>query len=209
MHEALYHAEFGYYTANIREFGRRGDFTTWPALNEGLGRAIAQWALENRPAPGAGISSRLARDRELGRVDNEGDRLVEPAPLSHRRNFTAPETNPATTPGIDAIWHASVPEALGRSGGRALILSNELVDAFPCRVFKKDPGRLARTRPCASSGGRIVEEWRGPARFPTRPCFRIPGRTVSGVEVQECFQAWLRRMVARMEGRQHAHYRLW
>jgi SAM-dependent MidA family methyltransferase len=139
MHEALYHSAFGYYTAKIREFGRRGDFTTWPALNEGPGRAIARWALENRPAGrwnlievGAG-SGELAASIIRRSVGGTG-------PLPHRRNFTAPETNPAKQLGSNATWHASVPEALTAAGGRALIFSNELVDAFPCRVFKKDPG---------------------------------------------------------------------
>ena len=100
MREALYHREFGYYTANIREFGRRGDFTTWPALDKGLGRAIAGWALQNRPSKRWDLIEIGAGSGELAASILKDDRLVEPAPLPHRRNFAAPEASPARPPGI-------------------------------------------------------------------------------------------------------------
>ena len=34
-------------------------------------------------------------------------------------------------------WVSSLEEALANSGGTALIFSNELADAFPCRIFEK------------------------------------------------------------------------
>jgi SAM-dependent MidA family methyltransferase len=36
-------------------------------------------------------------------------------------------------------WITSLPDALKQTGGKALIFSNELVDAFPCRLFEKNP----------------------------------------------------------------------
>jgi SAM-dependent MidA family methyltransferase len=190
MHEALYHTEFGYYTANIREFGRRGDFTTWPALNEGLGRAIARWALENRPSRrwdlieiGAG-SGELAASilKTIGRWSRPRYHIVEISPplrqIQQRRL------------GSSAIWDASVPEALAASRGTALILSNELVDAFPCRVFKKCPDGW-RELALRLEGGRIMEEW--VARpLPDSTAFSHPWPDGQRLEVQESFRLWRR-----------------
>jgi SAM-dependent MidA family methyltransferase len=47
MKEALYHPEFGYYTAHIRDVGPRGDFSTSATRGEELGTAIARW-IEDR-----------------------------------------------------------------------------------------------------------------------------------------------------------------
>ena len=204
MHEALYHTEFGYYTANIREFGRRGDFTTWPALNEGLGRAIARWALENRPSRrwdlieiGAG-SGELAASilKTIGRWSRPRYHIVEISPplrqIQQRRL------------GSSAIWDASVPEALAASRGTALILSNELVDAFPCRVFKKCPDgwrELAlRLEGRAHYGGVGCP----PASRFDRVFASLAGRTAAGSAGE--FSVVAARMAARMAGRQHAHY---
>ena len=158
MHEALYHTDFGYYTANIREFGRRGDFTTWPAFNEGLGQAIAQWALRNR-APGrwslleiGGGTGELAQlvIRAIGWWSRPRYHIVEVSPRlirAQRKRL-----------GSAAIWHRSVSEALAATDGTALIVSNELVDAFPCRVFRKEPAGW-RELALRLDGGRIAEEW--------------------------------------------------
>ncbi len=189
MHEALYHSEFGYYTANIREFGRRGDFTTWPALDKGLGRAIARWALENRPSKrwdlieiGAG-SGELATSilKTIGWWNRPRYHIVEISPrlrqVQKRRL------------GSSAIWHASVPEALEPSGGTALILSNELVDAFPCRVFEKRPDGW-RELALRLDDGRIMEEWVF-RPLPESTVFLHPWPDGQRVEVQESLQVWL------------------
>ena len=185
MREALYHREFGYYTANIREFGRRGDFTTWPALDKGLGRAIAGWALQNRPSKrwdlieiGAG-SGELAASilKTIGWWNRPRYHIVEISPRLRQVQ--------QGRLGSRANWHASVPEALAACGGTALILSNELVDAFPCRVFEKRPDgwrELAlRLEEGASRRSGLS------ARFPTRPHSCIPGRMASGSKCRRVF----------------------
>jgi SAM-dependent MidA family methyltransferase len=190
MQEALYHSEFGYYTANIREFGRRGDFTTWPALNDALGRAVARWALENRPAGrwnlievGAG-SGELAASimRTIGWWNRPRYHVVEIS--SRLRQIQQKHL------GSNATLHASVPEALAASGGTALIFSNELADAFPCRVFKKGPAGW-RELALRIEGGHIVEEWLA-RPLPDSTAFLHPWPDGQRVEVQESFRVWLR-----------------
>jgi SAM-dependent MidA family methyltransferase len=41
MREALYHPEFGYYTARIRDVGARGDFSTFATLGNSLAQFLA------------------------------------------------------------------------------------------------------------------------------------------------------------------------
>jgi SAM-dependent MidA family methyltransferase len=190
MHEALYHYEFGYYTANIREFGRRGDFTTWPALNQSLGRAIGRWALQTKPSGawnlievGAGSGELAASVMEtIGWWNRPRYHIVEVSPHLKRAQ--------QKRLGSRVLWHASVSEALAASGGTAVIFSNELVDAFPCRIFKlhRDGWRELALR---VEGNRALEEWLI-RPLPDSTVFSHPWPEGQQVEVQESFSLWLR-----------------
>jgi SAM-dependent MidA family methyltransferase len=143
MREALYHPTLGYYTVHIADVGRQGDFSTSATLDQGLGTAIAAWirkrakALEWRRIPvievGAG-SGHLARTilRHLGWLGRlrASYTIVEASPILKRRQQDLLR-------GRRVVWVDSMEQALKRSRGRALIFSNELVDAFPCRLFEK------------------------------------------------------------------------
>ena len=145
MQEALYHPDLGYYSANIRDIGKKGDFSTSATLDEKLGKAIATWISKRsrewgwRRVPvieiGAGNGS-LCRS-VLRHLD---------WPLRWRVDYTIHETSPILKQQQQCLlkwkgvrWALSMSEALERSKGRALIFSNELVDAFPCRIFKRAP----------------------------------------------------------------------
>ena len=141
MQEALYHPRFGYYSAHIKDVGREGDFSTSATLDEGLGAGIASWI-------------RL-RSRELGWRDipvievGAGNGALARSVLGHlgwrkrwQTNYMIHETSPILRErqkrnlrwkGVR--WIDSLPQTLGRLHGRALIFSNELVDAFPCRLY--------------------------------------------------------------------------
>ena len=145
MQEALYHPNLGYYSANIRDIGKKGDFSTSATLDEKLGKAIATWISKRsrewgwRRVPvieiGAGNGS-LCRS-VLRHLD---------WPLRWRVDYTIHETSPILRKQQQCLlkwkgvrWASSMSEALERSKGRALIFSNELVDAFPCRLFRRAP----------------------------------------------------------------------
>ena len=143
MQEALYHPRFGYYSAHIKDVGREGDFSTSATLDEGLGAAIASWI-------------RL-RSRELGWRDipvievGAGNGALARSVLGHlgwktrwQTNYMIHETSPLLRErqkrnlrwkGVR--WIDSLPQTLDSLKGRALIFSNELVDAFPCRLFMR------------------------------------------------------------------------
>ena len=146
MQEALYHPKFGYYSAHIRDVGVGGDFSTAATLDQGLGVAIAAWIprrakeLHWRRIPvieiGAG-SGALARSvlRNLDWKTRLSVRYMihETSPVLRRQQekFLSWE-------GVK--WITSLEGVLTRSRGKALIFSNELADAFPCRVFEQKSG---------------------------------------------------------------------
>jgi SAM-dependent MidA family methyltransferase len=190
MREALYHEKFGYYTANIREFGRRGDFTTWPIISESLGVAVARWILQNK-------SSDRAEVIEIGGGNGELAASVIKAigwwkkPRYHLVEISSclQEVQQRRL-GSKAVWHASVWEALEVCGGAAIVISNELVDAFPCRVFKKS-GDNWRELALRVEDEAAVEEWI-PTALPISTVFLESWPVGQRVEVHESFRVWLR-----------------
>lgn len=135
MAVALYHPDIGYYTKNIRTVGGRGDFSTWPSLDGSLAMGIAGWLAEQPKRHvievGAG-TGRLASDvlRALGwrRRWRTTLHIVEVSQVLRAQQER-------TLRGQRVRWHKDMAEALMACGGVADIYSNELPDAFPCRVF--------------------------------------------------------------------------
>lgn len=141
MAAALYDPETGYYTRRIREVGWRGDFATAATLSQALGRAIAHWAWAERS--GNGGRWHLV---EVGAGSGEMARtILETLGWWRRRSLryhivevSAPlREHQQARLGSRAVWHSGIAEALLACGGEALIISNELVDAFPCRLVER------------------------------------------------------------------------
>lgn len=186
MQEALYHETFGYYSANIRGIGKRGDFTTWPQRHQNLGRAIARWARSHRPGnliEIGGGSGELAAAvmRGLGWWGRPRYHIVEVSrPLREAQQKLL---------GRKALWHAAIDEALATAGGEAVIFSNELVDAFPCRIFEKhSPGW--RELALRIEQGQIVETWID-SSLPVSTCFAHDWPDGQRIEVHESYRRWL------------------
>ena len=143
MREALYHPNLGYYSAKIADVGPKGDFSTSATLGNQLGAAIAGWILKKVHEAGW----RTIPILEVG----AGNGSLAKTVLNHlgwknriRIRYSIVETSPVLIAHQKKAlrfrrvrWHSSVSEALQQSSGRALIFSNELVDAFPCRLFEK------------------------------------------------------------------------
>ncbi len=149
MEAALYDPTHGYYSARLAELGGpRGDFATAATLSEGLGRALAAWVKEQlarfpdrRPVAlieiggGNGLLA-AAILRSLGWRHRRRVRyhLVERSPLLRERQ--GQRLGRSIT-----AWHDTPASALAACGGRALILSNELIDAFPAKWLCYEGGR--------------------------------------------------------------------
>ncbi|MDX6766546.1 MAG: SAM-dependent methyltransferase [Candidatus Methylacidiphilales bacterium] len=200
MNEALHAPGAGYYARHIGSVGERGDFSTSATLDRTLARGIACWlraraallkpqgriaVIEVGPGDGA-----LARGilRALPwwfrwRVDLH---LVETSDSLRKVQQT-------TLRGRRVRWHTNMADALAQTGGRALIYSNELVDAFPCRSFILRAGTWLEIAVAESPSGNIRECESGPGS--DVPCGG--GAWLSGlregqrIEIHQAYQRWL------------------
>lgn len=144
MADALHHPEVGYYARHVRPPGRRGDFSTAPSLGMGLGEAIAAWALEERARLSQSGTWHLV---EIGAGGGQlAGQILRSLGWWHRLRlrFHIVETStPLRARQAEALrryrveWHTDPREALESCGGSAILFSNELVDAFPCRIVER------------------------------------------------------------------------
>jgi len=185
MREALYHETFGYYSATIRAVGTRGDFTTWPQQSQNLGHAIARWARTHRPKHlievGAGSGELAAAVlRGLGWWGRPRYHIVEISrPLREAQQKLL---------GRKAEWHATIQDALAACQGDAVIISNELVDAFPCRIFEKQPAGW-RELALRIENGKVLETWIE-SPLPESTAFAHAWPDGQRVEVAESYHHW-------------------
>lgn len=189
MEAALYHPEFGYYTRRIRTVGARGDFSTWPGMDSSLARAVAAW-LRARPqrhvievGAGAGrLAAEVLRHLGWGMRLRTAYHIVEISPVLRGEQQEALR-------GRRIFWHESMADALCASGGEADIYSNELPDAFPCRVFVRHAGSWMELalRIEGSSASEVLR----PGDLPSSSAFQGDLPHGSRVEVHESYRKWL------------------
>lgn len=193
MAHALHDPEKGYYAREITGIGHRGDFTTAPMLSDAPARAIAAWAshamketgcrhlIEIGPGEGklaAGVLSHLSWFQRL----KTRLHLVEtskPLAALQRGNL-----------GKKASYHTSIHEALAECNGNAVIYSNELVDAFPVRRFKKAGQEWKEIAVHFTEDGSPVESLLE-SPLPRSSSFSIPHPADQCIEVHESYQKWL------------------
>ena len=195
MAYALYNSEIGYYSTRVSDVGKNGDFSTTATLSNILSRALVSryWALcrsHGYQYPvieiGGGDGS-LARNIKcaLGfwkslRVEYY---LVETSqPLRERQRAKAGRF----------IHHAATPgEALEQCGGRAFIISNELVDAFPARIFIRGD-REWEELGLALKEGRLFPEARSvlAENLPDSTLWEGDFPLRQQVEIHESFRDW-------------------
>lgn len=202
MEAALFDDEHGYYSKNIRTVGRRGDFSTSPSLDPALAKAIAGWLRQRwreKPQPpknlievGAGDGSLAEQTaRALGWAGRHGLRyhIVETSPPLRAQQ------QERLGGGRRFRWHGSMPEALAACAGRASIISNELVDAFPATLLQwaSTPPRWRQVS-LDHDGERWTDE-------PGQPVSSPPGSSLAGavefadgqrIERHDSYFEWLR-----------------
>lgn len=146
MELALYHPDAGYYGAGRARFGEGGDFDTAPETSALFGRALAGQCAEVLAAcsgsdivefgPGSG---RLA-EVVLGELKDAGKLpqrylLVEPAPglraLQQQRLAKAHPDLAEHLEWVDRLTHERI---------RGVLVANEVLDALPCKCFRRAQG---------------------------------------------------------------------
>ena len=194
MRRALHDPRHGYYARRIRGVGRRGDFTTAPMLSEELARGIAAWAAR------AMLETGCRNLIEIG----PGEGKLATAVLKHLpwrlRWSTRLHLVESSAPlaeiqkehlGRRARWHDSPAAALAACNGRAVIFSNELVDAFPVRLFEKHSDGWREIAVTFDAAGTVTESSFPPALLPPSSGFSAKHSEGQRIEVHDSYRAWL------------------
>jgi SAM-dependent MidA family methyltransferase len=200
MQLALYDPKAGYYTAHVVRVGRGGDFSTSATLSDSLGSAIAAWV----KVEAAQLRFRRPQLIELGAGDGSLARAVLRR-LGWRARFSVRyhiveistklrEVQRERLRGYGVLWHPDAETAVAAAGGKALLFSNEFVDAFPCRRFVRGDHGWREIFFCYENGtwyersfdvadlpdSSALNEWTPPPEEGQR------------VEVHESYGRWLR-----------------
>jgi SAM-dependent MidA family methyltransferase len=193
MQRCLHDPERGYYSKNIRAIGQRGDFTTAPQLSDAPAKAIAAWASQAmrfhqtrnliEVGPGMGtLSKQILRHLPLTHRFTTKLHLVDSSStlLNHQKNTLRKR----------ASFHTTIHEALTSCGGNAVIFSNELVDAFPVRLFQKTQTNWQEIA-LIHSNRQTQEILIDPVSLPESSIFKCNLTIGQRVEVHESYQKWL------------------
>jgi SAM-dependent MidA family methyltransferase len=189
MARALHDPVRGYYARNIRGIGARGDFTTAPQLSEAPAKAIAAWIA--RALRGTKTRDVIEIGPGLGSLTAQVIRRLPPL-LRLRARFHLVEASPALASrqrellGNKVSHHATILRALEACSGEAVIFSNELVDAFPARVFRKSEGTWREV--ALHNSSQILLP---PATLPPSSVFDIDFPEGQTVEVHDSYRLWL------------------
>ena len=146
MELALYHPQEGYYGAGRARFGEGGDFDTAAETSALFGRALAGQCAEVLAAcpdgeivelgPGSGRLAEVVLG-ELKEADKLPQRylLVEPAPgLRAVQQERLGSTHP------DLVERLEWADRLTHERIRGMIIANEVLDALPCKCFRRAQG---------------------------------------------------------------------
>jgi len=142
MQHALHDPTTGYYARNIQTVGASGDFSTTATLSNLLGKAIAHHAVKWHRQFKAPLNL-----IEIGGGDGSlAESVIQSLPPVKRWkcNYHLVESSLSLTKkqqeskklSKKITWHSEIQDALENCNGVAFIFSNELVDAFPVRVFQ-------------------------------------------------------------------------
>lgn len=188
MEVALYHPAQGYYSSRIKSVGSRGDFTTTSQLSPLLARAIAQQFIQSdlrhliEVGPGTGDLAR-AIWKELSFLQKRRTQmhLVEVStPLRTLQKQALPKVH----------HHTTIQTALEACSGEAFIYSNELVDAFPVRVFRKGNDGWSELF-LSGSKGELKEEFQPVSELPHSTQFAGVHPLGQRIEIHESYRRWL------------------
>jgi SAM-dependent MidA family methyltransferase len=188
MELALYDPVHGYYSVRMKTIGRSGDFSTAATLDDSLGRALANWIRAEAEA----LRLRHPIVIELGAGTGQLARSILKGfrPWQKPRYFVVDIQT--RNPRLRRTKRFNlVQEALNAANGTAIVFSNELVDAFPCR-------RLVRTESgwdeiwITLQEGRWIERTM-PAQVDTQSSSLSPSFAIGQVvEIHESYYSWLK-----------------
>lgn len=168
---SLYHPGGGLYRTRLPSLGRDAHYTTCARIDDSMGLAIARWLEEGwRQALGAPLRWHVI---EVGGGDGSlAEAILSSLPRRLRWTVTyhmVEKSEPAIAMQRERLgrllqWDPSIESALRQCRGNALVLSNELVDAFPAVALARHGGCWMEVW-LVERDGRLVEELRIPGRW--------------------------------------------
>ncbi|WP_251359063.1 class I SAM-dependent methyltransferase [Kangiella sp. TOML190] len=157
MQMALYEPALGYYAAGQQKFGAAGDFVTAPEISPLFAQTFAhQFAqvfkqtdanlLEFGAGSGIFAADCLLELERLGETINSYSILEVSAELQARQEATLKKLAPHL---LDKVqWLTSLPKNFS-----GVIFANEVVDAIPCQLFRKNRASIERATVKVSDQG--------------------------------------------------------
>jgi len=95
---------------------------------------------------------------------------------------------------VRGTWHNTIEEALAACQGTALIYHNEFLDAFPCRVFRKDAGAWTELY-LQVVNGKLTETFLPPQRpLPDAQIFEHAWADGQRIEVFASVRDWMKEL---------------
>ncbi len=167
MDVALYHPEHGYYRRKDKvPIGRSGDFTTAPLVSQLPAIAIVNWLerLRTHGRKHRNIIEVGAGDASLATAIYDalgwaGRRrycyhLVESSAALRSKQQQSKYANKFT-------WHDTMPDAINHAP-QAIVIHNELVDAFPCQVLEFYMDRWQEVSLTVAADGTVTQTLQEP-----------------------------------------------
>jgi SAM-dependent MidA family methyltransferase len=166
-------------------------------LTPALGEAVGQWlreeagrrgwkrfnVIECGPGSGALASSVMNSFGWLGKRKVDLHLVETSEPLRAQQQAR-----------VRGTWHTTIEEALVACNGKALIYHNEFLDAFPCRVFRKDADVWTELH-LRIVDGKLTETFLSPQRpLPDSRIFEHAWADGQRIEVFESVRAWMKEL---------------
>lgn len=192
MELCLYDVEHGYYAKNINSVGTTGDFSTTPSLSPVLAIALSKAIIAS------GLHDVIEIGPGAGSLATQLLLQLKPPAFSFRKRIryhlverSAPlRALLKQRLSRSAKFHPDMQSALKVTGGTGFIISNELVDAFPVRVFQGAHGAIHELFLSLKEGS-PVEEWVPSSEPPDSTQFNLSRDPKQRLEIHHSYRTWI------------------
>ena len=192
MELCLYDVDHGYYAKNINSVGPSGDFSTTPSLSPVLAIALSEAIMAS------GLRDVIEIGPGAGDLATQLLLQLKPSALSFRKRIryhlverSAPLRALLKQRLSRSVkFHPDMQSALKATGGTGFIISNELVDAFPVRVFQGAHGSI-RELFLSLKEGSPVEEWVPSSELPDSTQFNLSRDPKQRLEIHHSYRTWI------------------
>jgi SAM-dependent MidA family methyltransferase len=194
MELALYHPTHGYYSEHVSAIGRSGDFSTSMTIGDSLVRSVACWVKAEAKQLSMPVAHVIELGGGTGRLASGILRSFMPWQRIRYQivevSKTLRQVQERELRGRHVQWTNSVEAALTTTKEQAILISNEFVDAFPCRRFQRG-AHSWREIFLALEGDLWREEYSENCALPDSSVFALKYEASQRVETHQSYREWL------------------